>query len=284
MKCRLPFSTLTKAGVEQLRRLNMTTEIKGHLNLGAWQPFSGLIASAHVPHIFPDGSRVNIATPDEAFRQYSLKHTITYIQAVSQFPNIKKITMHTAPKRWITKHQKAGQGGDYELMIDGIRQIADEVAEHNLLLVIENNNTYWDGIPDAVSATDADLSAANCHFGSAPDEWLRIYEDVASPDVYLCLDPSHACTYCQTLPTDEERVDAMMAFLAKPGYINHVHWNDNYLFDPRGRQDSHLCIGQGTIPREFHAEIKKLDATFFLEHFYSIEALEEELQYIDNLD
>jgi len=262
----------------------MTTEIKGHLDMEAWQPFGDLIASAHVPHIFPDGSRVNIATPGAVFRQYSLKHTITYIQAVSQFPNIRKITMHTAPKRWITKHQKAGQHGDYELMIEGIRQIADEVAEHNLLLEIENNNTYWDGIPDYVSAADADLNDANCHFGSAPGEWLRIYEDVASPNVYLCLDPSHACTYCQTLPTDEERVDAMMAFLVKPIYINHVHWNDNHLFDPHGRRDSHLCIGQGTIPREFHAEIKELNATFFLEHFYSIKSLEEELLYIENLN
>jgi len=284
MKHKLTFSMLTKAGVEQLRRLNMTTEIKGHLNMEAWQPFRELVASAHVPHIFPDGSRVNIATPDDAFRQHSLNHTITYIQAVSQFPNIKKITMHTAPKRWITKHQVAGQHGDYELMIEGIRQIAYEVAEHNLMLVIENNNTYWDDVPDDVSAADADLSNANCHFGSAPDEWLRIHEDAASPEVYLCFDPSHACTYCQTLLTNEGRVDAMMAFLSEPDYINHVHWNDNYLFDPRGRQDSHLCIGQGTIPHEFHAEVKKLNATLFLEHFYSVEVLEEELHYIESLD
>jgi hypothetical protein len=44
-----------------------------------------------------------------------------------------------------------------------------------------------------------------------------------------------------------------------------------------------MCIGKGTLPFEFHRKIKRLDATLLLEHFYTIEELEEELVYIDRL-
>jgi hypothetical protein len=74
-----------------------------------------------------------------------------------------------------------------------------------------------------------------------------------------------------------------MGFLAKPHLIRHVHWSDNYLYDTRGRNDSHASVGQGSLPIEMHRAIKGLDATLLLEHFYSIEELEEELEYIDRL-
>jgi hypothetical protein len=47
--------------------------------------------------------------------------------------------------------------------------------------------------------------------------------------------------------------------------------------------DSHANVGQGSLPIEMHRAIKGLDATLLLEHFYSIEELEEELEYIDRL-
>ena len=39
-------------------------------------------------------------------------------------------------------------------------------------------------------------------------------------------------------------------------------------------------VGQGSLPIEMHRAIKGLDATLLLEHYYSIEELEEELEYI----
>tara|TARA_B100000745_G_C19977182_1_gene330912 strand:- start:288 stop:518 length:231 start_codon:yes stop_codon:yes gene_type:complete len=73
------------------------------------------------------------------------------------------------------------------------------------------------------------------------------------------------------------------SFLKEPELITHVHWSDNYLYDVRGRDDSHLSVGKGTLPVEFHRTIKNLDATILLEHFYSLEELEEELDFIDRL-
>ena len=74
-----------------------------------------------------------------------------------------------------------------------------------------------------------------------------------------------------------------MGFLARPDLIRHVHWNDNYLHDPRGRVDSHALIGKGSLPKEMHRAIKTLDAMLHIEHFYTIEGLEEELEYIAQL-
>ena len=40
----------------------------------------------------------------------------------------------------------------------------------------------------------------------------------------------------------------MLAFLSRPDLIRHVHWNDNYLYDFRGRKDSHAALDHGTLP------------------------------------
>ncbi|MDP6381496.1 MAG: aldehyde ferredoxin oxidoreductase C-terminal domain-containing protein, partial [Phycisphaerae bacterium] len=48
-----------------------------------------------------------------------------------------------------------------------------------------------------------------------------------------------------------------------------------YLFDARGRTDSHELLGKGSLPVELHRAIKCLDATLLLEHFHTIEELEE---------
>ncbi len=74
-----------------------------------------------------------------------------------------------------------------------------------------------------------------------------------------------------------------MSFLSIPELIKHVHWNDNYLYEARGRNDSHALLGKGTLPLEMHKAIKSLEATILLEHFYSIEELEKELEFIASL-
>ena len=71
-----------------------------------------------------------------------------------------------------------------------------------------------------------------------------------------------------------------MSFVSRPELIKHVHWNDNYLYDTRGRTDSHALLGKGTLPLDLHRAIKSLDATIVIEHFYSVGELEEELEFI----
>ena len=69
----------------------------------------------------------------------------------------------------------------------------------------------------------------------------------------------------------------------KPHLIRHVHWSDNYLYDTRGRNDSHASVGKGSLPTELHRGIKRLDAVILLEHFYTIDELEQELEYVTAL-
>ena len=75
----------------------------------------------------------------------------------------------------------------------------------------------------------------------------------------------------------------MLALLAKPHLIRHVHWSDNQLNDSRGRTDSHALVGKGSLPIELHHGIKYLNATLLLEHFYFVEELEQELEFFDSL-
>ena len=166
---------------------------------------------------------------------------------------------------------------------DGRPVLADYAAASGLELVIENTNAYFDGVPDEVAADDIDWSERNLTFGASPEEWIQIALDVDRPNVGLCLDSSHTCTYAHTFADHERRREVVMAFVSRPELIRHVHWNDNYLYDTRGRNDSHAVLGRGTLPLDMHRAIKSLDATIVIEHFYSVEDLEEELDFIERL-
>ena len=168
-------------------------------------------------------------------------------------------------------------------MIDGIRQIADCAEKWGTKIALENSNAYFTGIADDVPADQIDWSGRNQDFGASSEEWIQICEDVARPNVALCLDSSHTCTYAHTFADPDQRMKVVMGYLAKPELIKHVHWNDNYLYDVRGRVDSHAILGKGSLPIEMHQVIKGLDATIVIEHFYTIQELEEELEYIDGL-
>ena len=78
-------------------------------------------------------------------------------------------------------------------------------------------------------------------------------------NVFLCLDPSHACTYAHTFVEVEKRRERMMAFLNAGEALRHVHWNGNDLESVKGRRDMHMCIGADTLPRAFHRAVKGLD-------------------------
>ena len=270
------------AGIENLRRLDLTTEAKIYFGTDEIRPFSDLTISGHAP-LLRDGMRLNYAATDGDFRQMSIDEFLAYVDMARQFPRLKQINIHFSPKQWLDETQLAGRYGDYDRHIDGIRQIADYAARWGIEIVLENNNAYFDGIADEVPADQIDWSDRNQAFGASPEEWVQVCEDVGRPNVALCLDSSHACTYAHTFADPERREAAVMAFLAKPDLIKHVHWNDNYLYDARGRTDSHALLGKGSLPVELHRAIKGLDVTLLLEHFYTIEDLEEELEYIARL-
>lgn len=277
-----PLSCQIKAGLSNLNRLNLKVESSLGDDIENVEEFAELLISAHAPVTIGD-MRLNYGATDKDFRNISINQIIAYIDAARRYPHVKQINMHPGPKRWLKPEQTQGRIGDYQLMIEAIRTISSHAQDYGLEIVVENNNAYWAGIPDSVEPDQIDWSTRNMLFGSSPEEWIEICEDVDMENVGLCLDSSHICTHAHTIPDKNERVSEVMKFLAKPQLIKHVHWNDNYIYDYRGRNDSHAVLGSGELPLEFHRTIKSLNATLLIEHFYTIEDLESELRFIRDL-
>jgi sugar phosphate isomerase/epimerase len=269
------------AGVDTLRRFGLNTEASMADDIDDMADFADVLVSAHAPAVVGD-MRLNIAATDAGFRETSIQVIVDYIERASRYPNVRQINMHFAPKRWNDPEQTVGREGDYDLMIDGIRQIAAYCERHDLEVVLENLNSYWSDDIKETPREQVDWSGRSQYFGMAPEEWRQIALDVDRENVALCLDSSHVATYAHRFP-EEQREERVKAFLSRPELIRHVHWNDNYLYDYRGRSDSHAPLDEGTLPTEMHRRIKYLDATLLMEHFYDLDVLEEELKFIDSL-
>ena len=271
------------AGIDNISRLGLNTEAKVDLSRDAVEDFHDVIISGHAPN-GPNGEmRWNVAAIDDEFRKESIAFFIGYVASAKHLPHLKKVNMHCAPRRWFHEDQTRGEVGEYDRLIDGIRQIAAFAQQQDIEIVLENDVLKWTDIPDEVTADQVDWESRNHIFGVSPEEWIQICVDVDRPNVGLCLDGSHLSTYVQLFDEPERRQEAIMAYLAMPDLIRHVHWNDNYVFDVRGRKGTHVLIGKGSLPVEFHRRVKGLDATILLEHFETIEDLEEELEFIARL-
>jgi len=275
----LGLSGVTKAGAEDLRRLGLLTEIGQKIHLDEASALGGRVASGHAPFGI-EGMRLNIAAVDDPFREMSIKMVTDYIESAAAVPSLRKVNIHAAPRRWHREAQTSGREGSYDRLIDALRRIGAAARRHGIEIVVENNRAYWEGVAESTLLEEVDRDAQDVYFCTAPEEWIRACEDVAMENVRLCLDTSHACTYAQTFPEGEERWAAMDAFLARPELVSHVHWNGNFIDENRGRDDSHLGVGKGTLGSEFHRKIKSHGATKLLEHWHGLDALEEELEYI----
>ena len=274
------FDHIERLGLNGNAGTTLTNEVE------AMNAYSQVLVSGHAPSSLQVGGKIrgNIASTDDEFRDMSIRTILDYVDVAQRYPHLKLVNMHFAPKRWIDETQNQYQTGTYDRLIDGITQIAAFAERRGIQIVLENNCAYFElnGIADDVPAEKMDWADKNEYFGVSPEEWTQICEDVDRPNVGLCLDTSHACTYTHIFPEDRRR-ERMMAFLAKPHLIRHVHWSDNYLYDTRGRNDSHVSVGRGSLPTELHRGIKRLDAVILLEHFYTIDELEQELEYVTAL-
>lgn len=274
------FDHIERLGLKGNAGTTLTNEVE------AMDAFSQVLVSGHAPSSLLVGSNIrgNVASTDDEFRETSIRTILDYVDVAQRYPHLKLVNMHFAPKRWIDEELDLYQTGTYDRLIDGVRQIAAFAERRGIQIVLENNCAYFElnGIADDVPAEEMDWADKNEYFGVSPEEWTQICEDVDRPNVGLCLDTSHACTYAHIFPEDR-RTERMLAFLAKPHLIRHVHWSDNYLYDARGRNDSHVSVGRGSLPTELHRGVKRLDAVILLEHFYTIEELEQELEYVTAL-
>ena len=274
------FDHIERLGLNGNAGTTLTNEVE------AMNAFSQVLVTGHAPSSLQVGSNIrgNVASTDDEFRDTSIRTILDYVDVAQRYPHLKLVNMHFAPKRWVDETLDQYQTGTYDRLIDGIRQIAAFAERRGIQIVLENNCAYFElnGIADDVPAEKMDWADKNEYFGVSPEEWTQVCEDVDRPNVGLCLDTSHACTYAHMFPEDR-RTERMLAFLAKPHLIRHVHWSDNYLYDTRGRNDSHVSVGKGTLPTELHRGVKRLDAVILLEHFYTIEELEQELEYVTAL-
>ncbi|MBA12378.1 MAG: TIM barrel protein [SAR202 cluster bacterium] len=278
-----PLAIPVKAGLELINKYKLRSETSLRDHVDDYLEYADVLFSAHAP-IEIDGQRLNVASIDRDFREYSIDVIKTYIDKCAMFPNLTQLNLHFGYKRWFAEAQIQGRIGDYENHIMAIRDIADYASEYEIEIVMENLNSYWSAnqILPETDPLEIDWSDKSEPFATYPDEWISMCEDINNSNVKLCLDTSHICTYAQRFPK-EDRKKEIMKFLSRPDLINHVHWSDNYLYDIRGRNDSHLAVGSGTIPADFHKAVKSLDATILLEHYYSENQLIQELEFIDKL-
>ena len=284
MDTKYKISAPVATGLENLRRLDLNSETSLRDDVSDFIHFSDVLTSAHAPTSL-DNNRLNIAATDAEFRKASMSVLFDYIDRCAEFPKITQLNVHYAHKRWISEEQTLGQIGDYEIHISSIRQLGDYAAKNDIQIVLENQNSQWkdNNISTDTLFSDVDWDSESREaFGMAPEEWIQMCLDADHENVRLCLDSSHVCTYSHRFP-ESERENQVLKFLSRPDLIDHVHWSDNYLYDNRGRSDSHLPVGKGSLPIELHKDIKKLDATLLLEHFYTIEDLAQELDWISSL-
>lgn len=270
-----------RAGREVLTRYGFSAEAGTTLDDPAHTGVEDLVISAHVPYSCPDG-RLSIADIDDQLRETSIRAITTYLEgAHERFPNLRQINMHCSPKRWASETRPLE--GSYDRLIDAIQRIGDRAAKSDVRVVVENNRAYWEEVPDETPADQVDRDAQNDYFGIEPEEWIGIQRDVDRPNVFLCLDTSHACTHAQTVVDPNERAEVMFRYLEAGDALTHFHWNGNDLATSAGRQDKHFSLHEDTLPASLHARIKAWAGTHLLEHWYGEEALEKELAFIDQL-
>lgn len=270
-------------------KMGFGVEAPSKSELAAWQDRREDFTSAHAPFCMPrvpgdaGTCRVNIAATDTEFRAESLAVIERYIRGTKALPHCRIVNMHAAPKVFRIPAQMRGAVGAYELLIEGLRRLADVAGSLGRVLVVENNRCYWDEIPPDDQESAPGPRVGKDYFGTTPEEWLAIGNDVAHDNFGLCLDTSHAATFVQTVYDRSEREKLLMAFLERPWAIRHVHWNGNYIEDFRGRDDQHLALGADSLPRDFHRAVKALPLRKLLEHDYGQRALDAEMEFIAGL-
>lgn len=247
-------------------------------------PVADLVYAVHMPFNEAPLGRLNYAATDADYRRRALDRIKQCLQAApGSFPNAEIAVIHGAPSRWVLHEHAGAREGDYDLFIQGLRDLADCAADAGLLLVLENNNCYWYNSRLEYTWQDGESRPDLRYYGCTPEHWLKSWEDAAHGNLKLCLDTAHACTYAHTIDDHADRAQAILSYFDRPEAVAHVHWNGHLAFEPEGRLDGHLPVGDGTIPVEVHRRIKYLGVRPTLEHYHGEPALERELEFIRGL-
>lgn len=289
----------SKFGEEAIVSRDLFVEAGSKEDASSLGALASRVQTVHGPWLFPGSDvRLNVASVRDEVREESLGTIELFIdKAHASFPGLRVVVTHAAPhyfpdpparpKNPLERPELRPDLADWGRLVDGVRRLARRCARLGVILAVENNWAYWDGIsPDTDVET---LSTGDFleYFCSSPDEWRKLAEDVNEPSLRLCLDPSHAGPYCHRKKDVGEREALLRGYLARPDLIAHFHWNDSDIRSDRGRNDLHLAVGTGNLGEAFHAAIRaraeELPQPATLEHFHGLPALDAELSYIESL-
>jgi len=281
-----------EAGLVVMERYGLYSESRDNWTDPLLAPVVERVHTAHAPYdmeIKEKKYRINIASPQEKFREYSVRVLENFIRAVKQAPNCKLVVTHPAPHYW---SEDAGhkceikEVGDYGRMVESLKRLSRVAAEMGVSFVVENNRVPWKDIPPGENFQhEKHHGKIHEYFACAPNEWASLPNDVNEPNFGLCFDTSHAVTYAQRFPVEaREGIVALYLTLASDK-VFHAHWSDNQLLTNEGRDDLHLGLGKGTIPRKVHQQIWNSPSikTCLFEHWTHEGDLSDETRYVERL-
>ncbi len=232
------------------------------------------VCSIHAAFSSETGGRLNPASPEPEVRAEALAAWHDGLD-IAVAAGASLVVVHAAPQHW----EGVRDAGLHELLVGALQELGKSAAERDLRVALENNRRYWGETPDDADPRHVDLEALDLYFATFPEDWIQLAEDVGHPNVGLCLDTSHATTVAQEKPMGPQRERRLWDYLAEPDAIIHVHWSDNYLSTPEGRLDSHCAVGEGDLPKAFHARIADLSATKTLEQA-TMERVQASMRYL----
>ena len=239
--------------------LGVEAHIGRHDILPTWEQYIPFVYGVHLPY-----SKRNLAAFDDDLRASSIESVKAAIDIGCSYP-VKEMVMHTMG----IESLDGVLLGNYERMIEGIRELADYAATKGITLCIENQAQH---IPHRVI------------YGVTAEEWYKIQKDVNRENVMLTLDTSHAACAAALLVGPEARFEYMYEFLKHPERIGRVHWSDSRLSKAEAYyRDMHLVPGEGDLPIDFHRRIKNLDAIKTLEQKRPEEDAIRGLEFIESL-
>ncbi|MCX7045692.1 MAG: TIM barrel protein [Candidatus Sumerlaeota bacterium] len=250
------------AGLKVMERYGLLCECRCHWKDSNLSEFASRIRVAHAPLVMIGNGRnypINIASSNEPYRNASLKTLESYIRNAHLAPNCQMVVVYPPAQFWnedAGKPCKIRKVGDYGHMVEGLRYLARVAAKMKLYLVVENYRAIWEDVPAGEEYQHGvHHGQVREYFASSPNEWGRLPAEVNEPNFGLCLDTCHAVTYAQRLPPGA-REGFLGLYPAIAGdRLWHLHWNDNIVGNNLGRQDLHLPLGKGTIPRKLHTEL-----------------------------
>jgi sugar phosphate isomerase/epimerase len=281
-----------EAGPVLMERYGLFCEFRGRWGDAASADCADRIRAARAPSSVELKGRarlVNVASPNAQYRAYSLGVIEEFIRGVVHAPECRLIVLPSAPRFW---DEDAGQAcsirevGQYGCLIESLKRLSIVAREAGVSLAVENHWAPWTEIADDQDFHhDVHHGKTREFFASAPKEWAGIPEDVAEPELGLCLDTSHAVTYAHRFPLEAREGMLGLYLTLAGGRLWHVIWSDNRLASKEGRRSLRLHLGKGDIPRRIHGRLWETPSakTYAFPHWDHEGELADDLRFVERL-